>query len=152
MVANPNDTAVTGVVLTDQLPDTTVCCGANDSADLTVPANGSVTCIYAAPLQSIQGGTNTATAIGSLDGVDVSDTGTADFTVSETPNYEINKTVKAVDGENTWSDITGTTSFTYDEEFRARARVGRTSSICSGTTRRPRRSRRTTSSTRTRRA
>ena len=71
-IANPNDTAVTGVVLTDQLPDTTVCCGGNDTADLTVPANSSVTCIYAAPLQSIQGGTNTATATGSLDGVDVS--------------------------------------------------------------------------------
>ena len=117
IIANPNDTAVTGVVLTDQLPDTTVFCGANDSADLTVPANSWVTCIYAAPLQSIQGGTNTATATGSLDGVDVSDTGTADFTVSETPNYEINKTVSAVDGENAWSDITGTTSFTYEEEF-----------------------------------
>ena len=71
-VANPNDTAVTGVALTDQLPDTTVWCGGNDAADLTVPANGSITCIYAAPLQSIQGGTNAATATGSLDGVDVS--------------------------------------------------------------------------------
>ena len=73
-----------------------------------MPANGSITCIYAAPLQSTQGGTNAATAVGSLNGVDVSDTGTAIFTFSETPNYEINKTVKAVDGKNTWSDIDGT--------------------------------------------
>ena len=117
MVANPNDTAVSGVVLTDQIPDVTVFCGVNDNADLTVPANGSVSCIYAAPLSSTQGGTNTATAVGSLNGVDVSATATAEFTFRETPNYEINKTVKAVDGKNTWSDITGTTSFTYDEEF-----------------------------------
>ena len=38
-----------------------------------MPANGSITCIYAAPLQSTQGGTNVATAVGSLNGVDVSD-------------------------------------------------------------------------------
>ena len=82
-----------------------------------MPANGSITCIYAAPLQSTQGGTNAATAVGSLDGVDVSDTGTAIFTFSETPNYEINKTVKAVDGKNTWNDIDETSSFTYTEQF-----------------------------------
>ena len=116
-VTNPNDTAITGVALTDQLPDTTIWCGGNDTANLTVPANGSITCIYAAPLHSMQGGTNVATATGSLDGVDVSGSGSADYTVRETPNYEINKTVKAVDGKNAWSDITGTTSFTYDEEF-----------------------------------
>ncbi len=116
-VANPNGTAVIGVTLTDELPNTTVWCGGDDAADLTVPADGSVTCIYAAPLPSAQGGTNTATATGSLDGVDVSGSGSADYTVRETPNIEINKTVKVVDGANTWSDITGTTSFTYDEEF-----------------------------------
>jgi uncharacterized repeat protein (TIGR01451 family) len=116
-VANPNDTAVTGVVLTDEVPDTSIYCGVHDFADLTLPANGSVTCKYSAPLGSTQGGTNTATAVGSLNGVDVSDTGTADFMFSERPNYEFNKTVKAVDGDNTWSEISGTTSFTYDEQF-----------------------------------
>ncbi len=116
-VANPNGTAVTGVSVTDQLPNAFVYCASSFSSDLIVPAHGSITCIYAAPLGSTQGGTNVATAVGSLDGVDVSASGTTNFTFSETPNYEINKTVKAVDGENTWSDITGTTSFTYDEEF-----------------------------------
>src|SRR5262249_37847817 len=116
-VANPNDATVTGVVLTDELPDTTVFCGASDAADLTVPGKGFVTCIYTAPLGSTQGGTNTATAVGSLNGVDVSESGTADFAFSETPNYEINKTVEAVDGMHIWDGIDGTSSFTYDEQF-----------------------------------
>jgi len=116
-VSNPNDTAVTGVVLTDNLPDTTVWCGADDPSALTVPANGSVSCIYAAPWGSTLGGTNTATAVGSLNGVDVSDTGTADFTFRETPNYEINKTVRALDGENSWDGIDKTSTFTYSEQF-----------------------------------
>ena len=38
--------------------------------------------------------------------------GTADFTFGD-PTVEINKTVKAVDGKNTWNGITSTTSFTY---------------------------------------
>ena len=62
------------------------------------------------------GGTNTATATATLDGVDVSDSGTADFTFGD-PEVEINKTVKAVDGKNTWNGITGTTSFPYSEQF-----------------------------------
>jgi uncharacterized repeat protein (TIGR01451 family) len=116
-VANPNDRPVTDVILTDALADTTVFCGSADAADLTLPANGSVACIYAAPWGSILGGTNTATAVGTLDGVDVSSTGTADFTFSDAPSYEVNKTVKAVDGERTWDGIDGTSSFTYTEQF-----------------------------------
>ena len=45
-----------------------------------------------------------------------SDSGTADFTFGD-PTVEINKTVKAVDGKNTWNGITGTTSFPYSEQF-----------------------------------
>jgi uncharacterized repeat protein (TIGR01451 family) len=122
-VSNPNDTAVTGVVLTDNLPDTTVWCGADDPSALTVPANGSVSCIYAAPWGSTLGGTNTATAVGSLDGVDVSDTGTADFTFRETPSYEINKTVRAVDGNKIWDGLDKTSSFTYSEQFPCSSQV-----------------------------
>ena len=36
---------------------------------------------------------------------------------SATPSAEINKTVKAVDGKNTWGDIDETSSFTYTEQF-----------------------------------
>jgi len=81
-----------------------------------VPANDSIACTYTAARTSVEGGTNTATATATLDGVDVSDSGTADFTFGE-PTVEINKTVKAVDGKNTWNGITGTTSFPYSEQF-----------------------------------
>jgi len=127
-VTNPNGTAVQGVSLTDGLPGTTVFCGENDPAALAVPANGSITCIYAAPVQSTDGGTNSATAVGQLDGVDVSATGSATFAFSATPNYEINKTVKAIDGNNTWSGLTGTASFGYEEEFPCSSR-GRTNVV-----------------------
>ena len=77
---------------------------------------GSIECTYTAARDSTDGGTNTATATATLDGVDVSDSGTADFTFGD-PKVEINKTVKAVDGKNTWNGITGTTSFPYSEQF-----------------------------------
>jgi uncharacterized repeat protein (TIGR01451 family) len=120
-VFNPNATDVTGVAVTDQLPGAVVDCdgtaGApNTSTGLTVPANGSLSCTYSAARTSTDGGTNEATATGSLNGVDVSDSGTADFTFGD-PSVEINKTVNAVDGKNTWNGIDKTSSFTYDEEF-----------------------------------
>ena len=73
------------------------------------------------------GGTNQATATASLDGVDVSDSGTADFTFGD-PAVEINKTVKAVDGKNTWNGIDKTSSFTYTEQF-ACSSQGRTNVV-----------------------
>ena len=115
-VTNPNDEAVTGVTVADALSGAVVDCNGSASG-LTVPANGgSIQCTYTAARESVEGGTNTATATATLDGVDVSDSGTADFTFGE-PKVEINKTVKAVDGKNTWNGITGTTSFPYAEQF-----------------------------------
>ena len=73
------------------------------------------------------GGTNTATATASLNGVDISDSGTADFTFGD-PAVEINKTVKAVDGKNTWNGIDKTSSFTYAEQF-ACSSQGRTNVV-----------------------
>jgi len=114
-VTNPNDVDVTGVTVGDALPGAVVDCDGSASG-LTVPANDSIECTYTAARASVDGGTNTATATATLDGVDVSDSGTADFTFGE-PTVEINKTVKAVDGKNTWDGITGTTSFPYSEQF-----------------------------------
>jgi uncharacterized repeat protein (TIGR01451 family) len=114
-VKNPNDEAVTGVTVGDALEGAVVKCEGSAS-DLTVPANGSIECSYSAPRQSVEGGTNTASATGTLDGVDVSDSGTADFVFGD-PKVEINKTVKAVDGKNNWNNITGSTSFPYSEQF-----------------------------------
>ena len=106
--------------VSDALAGAVVDCDAGaagaQSTGLTVPGNGSLSCTYSAARETTDGGTNTASAAGSLNGVDVSGTGRR-TSRSETPNYEVNKAVKAVDGKNTWSDITGTTSFTYDEEF-----------------------------------
>jgi uncharacterized repeat protein (TIGR01451 family) len=112
---------VTGVSVTDELPGAVVDCDGtagepNTSTGLTVPANGTLGCTYTAARDSTSGGTNQATATGSLEGVDVSDSGTADFTFGD-PTSEINKTVKAVDGKNTWNGIDKTSSFTYDEQF-----------------------------------
>jgi uncharacterized repeat protein (TIGR01451 family) len=120
-VQNPNAQSVTGVSVTDALAGAVVDCdgtaGApNVSTGLTVPANGSLQCTYSAARDSAAGGTNEATATGSLDGVDVSDTGTADFAFGA-PAAEINKTVKAVDGKNTWNGIGASTTFGYDEQF-----------------------------------
>ena len=120
-VENPNDTAVTGVSVTDALSGAVVDCDGVAgtplvSTGLEVPANGSLTCTYSAARESNTGGTNEASATGSLDGVDVSDTGSADFQFGN-PSVEINKTVKAVDGKQTWNGIDGTASFTYDEQF-----------------------------------
>ena len=84
-------------------------------------------CSYTAPLDSIAGGTNTATATASLNDVDISDSGTADFTFGD-PAVEINKTVKAVDGKNTWNGIDKTSSFTYTEQF-ACSSQGRTNVV-----------------------
>ena len=115
-VTNPNDEDVTGVTVGDALPGAVVDCK-GPASGLTVPAKGSIECTYTAARESVEGGgTNTATATATLDGVDVSDSGTADFTFGD-PKVEINKTVKAVDGKNTWDGITGTTSFPYSEQF-----------------------------------
>jgi uncharacterized repeat protein (TIGR01451 family) len=114
-VANPNNEDVSGVTVGDALSGAVVDCDGSASG-LTVPANGSIECTYSAARNSVEGGTNTATATATLDGVDVSDSGTADFTFGD-PTVEINKTVKAVDGKNTWNGITGTTSFPYSEQF-----------------------------------
>ena len=45
-----------------------------------------------------------------------------------TPTVEINKTVKAVDGKNTWNGIDETSSFTYTEQF-ACSSQGRTNVV-----------------------
>ena len=50
-----------------------------------------------------------------------------DFTFGD-PAVEINKTVKAVDGKNTWNDIDETSSFTYTEQF-ACSSQGRTNVV-----------------------
>lgn len=120
-VSNPNGVDVTGVSVVDALPGAVVDCDGTAgepyvSSGLTVPANGNVQCAYTAARDSSNGGTNEATATGTLDGVDVSDSGSADFAFGE-PSAEINKTVEAVDGRNTWSGIGATTSFTYAERF-----------------------------------
>ncbi|MGB8351806.1 MAG: hypothetical protein WCE47_15375, partial [Gaiella sp.] len=125
-VTNPNGKDVTGVTVGDALPGAVVDCNGSASG-LTVPANGSIECTYTAARDSADGGTNIATATATLDGVDVSDSGTADFTFGA-PKVEINKTVKAVDGKNTWNGITGTTSFPYSEQFSCSS-TGRTNVV-----------------------
>jgi uncharacterized repeat protein (TIGR01451 family) len=125
-VHNPNATAVTGVSVTDVfvtggLASAVVDCDGtagepNTSTGLTVPANGDLVCTYTATVDSTAGGTNQATATGTLDGVDVSDSGTVDFTFGD-PTVEINETVRAVDGKNTWNGIGQTSSFPYNEQF-----------------------------------
>ena len=115
-VENPNGFDVTGVSVKDQLDNAVVDCAPNTSTDLTVKANDKITCTYSVPLTSIEDGTNGAVAVGSVGGIDVSDSGTADFKFGA-PSAEINKTVKAVDGKNTWDDIDETSSFTYTEQF-----------------------------------
>ena len=125
-VTNPNGKDVTGVTVGDALPGAVVDCNGSASG-LTVPANGSIECTYTAARASADGGTNTATATATLDGVDVSDSGTADFAFGA-PKVEINKTVKAVDGKNTWNGITGTTSFPYSEQFSCSS-TGRTNVV-----------------------
>ena len=116
-VTNPNDEDVTGRDRrATRFRARSWTATASADTGLTVPANGSIECTYTAARDSVDGGTNTATATATLDGVDVSDSGTADFTFGD-PTVEINKTVKAVDGKNTWNGITGTTSFPYSEQF-----------------------------------
>jgi uncharacterized repeat protein (TIGR01451 family) len=119
-VQNPNGTAVSGVSVSDALSGAVVDCDSAtagaQSTGLTAPANGSIECSYSAGVATADGGTNTATATGTLNGVDVSDSGTADYAFGE-PTVEINKTVHAEDGLNEWDGITGTTSFTYGETF-----------------------------------
>lgn len=120
-VQNPNDFDVTGVTVTDALAGAVVDCdgvaGAPAvSTGLTVPAGATLSCVYSADRDSIGGGTNWAAASASIDGVDISDADWTDFAFGD-PKVEINKTVKAVDGKNTWNGITGTTSFPYAEQF-----------------------------------
>ena len=120
-VANPNDAPVSGVSLTDALPGAVVDCDGTPGAPylntgLSLDGQGFLVCAYTAPRDSAAGGTNEATATATLNGVDISDSGTADFTFGD-PASEINKTVKAVDGKNTWNGIDKTSSFTYDEQF-----------------------------------
>lgn len=119
-VQNPNGTDVSGVSVSDALPGAVVDCdSATDGAQstgLTVPAEDSIECSYSAGVTTADGGTNTATATGTLNDVDVSDSGTADYAFGA-PTVEINKTVHAEDGMNAWNGITGTTSFTYGETF-----------------------------------
>jgi len=131
-VSNPNEVNVTGVSVVDALSGAVVDCDGTagepyTSSGLTVPAGGNLSCTYTAAVSSSNGGTNTATASGTVDGVDVSDSGSADFAFGE-PTAEINKTVKAVDGKTTWSDIGGTTSFTYAERFTCSS-TGRTNVV-----------------------
>jgi uncharacterized repeat protein (TIGR01451 family) len=119
-VQNPNDVAVTGVAVSDALAGAVVDCDAAAGAQntgLTVPANGSISCTYSAPRDTIDGGTNSATATGTLEGIDVSDSGTADFAFGA-PAVEVNKAVSAVDDENEWTGIDGSDTFSYEETFR----------------------------------
>ena len=119
-VTNPNEGAVTGISVADSLAGAIVDCDGVIGAPyvtsgLSLGGGNSLQCTYTAARDSAAGGTNEATATATLDGVDVSDTGTADFAFGD-PSLEINKTVSAVDGK-TPAGIAGTTPFAYEETF-----------------------------------
>ena len=130
-VTNPNEGAVTGISVADSLAGAIVDCDGVIGAPyvtsgLSLGGGNSLQCTYTAARDSAAGGTNEATATATLDGVDVSGTGTADFAFGD-PSLEINKTVSAVDGKNTWNGSPAPRRSHTKRPSRAAARAGRTS-------------------------
>src|SRR6185312_13264890 len=61
-VTNDGDSDVAGVDVTDSIPGAAIDCGGGESTNLTVPANGSMTCSYSvAPGSQVANNTATAT-------------------------------------------------------------------------------------------
>ena len=155
-VQNPNDVAVTGVAVTDALAGAVVDCDAGtagaQNTGLTVPANGSISCTYSAARDTIDGGTNSASATGTLEGIDVSDSGTADFSFGERRRSRSTRRSRRWTTRTSGRESTAARRSPTGRRSGARVRVGRTSSTCWATIQPPRRSRRTSCSTPTRRA
>ena len=122
---------VTGVAVTDRSP-------ARSSTATAKPARrarasrcrrtAASTCTYSAPADSTDGRHELGDRDRLARTVSTCRTPARRTSRSATPTVEINKTVKAVDGKNTWNGIDETTSFTYDEKFRCSSQ-GRTNVV-----------------------
>ena len=119
----PERTAVTGVDVTDSLAGASSTAAGGQSTGITVhPANGTVTARTAATRDS-QAANNTATATGVARRCRRLRTAATATSRSADADVEVGKTVKAVDGENTWNGIDGHDVVPVRREVRrARAR------------------------------
>ena len=155
-VENPNDEAVTDVSVSDALAGAVVDCDAGaagaQSTGLTVPGNGSLSCTYSAARETTDGGTNSASATGSLERCRRVGYRHGGLHVRCAADRDQQDGLGRRRRERRGAGSRAPPRSHTTRSSAARARAGRTSSTCSETIRRRHRSRRTTCWTRTPRA